>query len=139
MKEEIQKKYIELQLLNQQIKQIQEQYMLMQRQLNELAALQNNLMEIKDSNKEPEMFSSLGSGVYVASRLLDNKNVLVNVGNGVLVEKELSEAGNLIKTQMEELTKTMEKVREQLIKASVHNEELANEVNEMIQKEQNKK
>jgi len=139
MKEEIQKKYIELQLLNQQIKQIQEQYMLMQRQINELAALENNLMELKNTSRESEMFSSLGSGVYVANKLADNGKVLVNVGNGVLVEKELSEAVILVKNQIGELGKAVENIREQLVKASMHNDELTNEVNEMVQKEQGKK
>ncbi len=136
MKQEIQQKYIELQILNQQIKKVQEQFMFLQQQLAELINLETSLLDMKDTKKDSEIFSSLGSGIFVNSRLADPGNVLVNVGAGVLVTKTVDEAIKLIKVQIENVNKSQEAVKEELTKAAMYSEQLTEELNELASKEQ---
>ena len=136
MKQEIQQKYIELQILNQQIKKIQEQFMILQQQLAELINLETALLETKDVKKDSEVFSSLGSGIFVNSKLTDPENVIVNVGAGVLVKKTLDEALHLVKTQITNINQSQEAVKEELTKAVTYSEQLSQELNELASKEQ---
>src|SRR3989344_3559872 len=130
MKEEIQKKYLELQILNMQIKNVQEQFISLQQQLNELNNLEVSLTELKDVKNNKEIFSVLGSGVFVKSKLIDNENVLVNVGDGVLVKKKLNEALDLVKLQANNISGSIVIIKEELNKAILFNESLTNEINE---------
>ena len=138
MKEEIQKKYLELQILNKQIKNVQEQFISLQQQLNELNNLEESLTELKDVKNNKEIFSVLGSGVFVKSKLIDNENVLVNVGDGVLVKKKLNEALDLVKLQANNISGSIVIIKEELNKAILFNESLTNEINEMVKKENKK-
>lgn len=131
MQKEVQKKYVELQLLNQQIKSAQEQFILLQQQLNELMNLEVSIIELKDIKKNSEFFSSIGSGILVSSKLTDNEHVLVNVGAGILIEKNINEAVDLIKSQIKNVNVSLESIREQLNNAVMYSEKLTNEVNEM--------
>ena len=139
MKEEIQKKYLELQILNKQIKNVQEQFISLQQQLNELNNLEVSLTELKDVKNNKEIFSVLGSGVFVKSKLIDNENVLVNVGDGVLVKKKLNEALDLVKLQANNISGSIVIIKEELKKAILFNESLTNEINEMVKKENKNK
>jgi len=139
MKEEIQKKYLELQILNKQIKNVQEQFISLQQQLNELNNLEVSLTELKDVKNNKEIFSVLGSGVFVKSKLIDNENVLVNVGDGVLVKKKLNEALDLVKLQANNISGSIVIIKEELNKAILFNESLTNEINEMVKKENKNK
>lgn len=135
MNKEVQQKYIELQLLNQQIKKVQEQFLLFQQQLAELTSLEASLVEMKDIKKNVDMFSSLGSGIFVNSKIIDNENVLVNVGSGIIVQKSVSEAVNLVKSQIETINKSLESIKEQLVQASSYSQQLTEELNKLAQKE----
>lgn len=136
MNQEIQQKYIELQILNQQIKKVQEQFMLFQQQLAELINLETSLLDMKDTKKDSEIFSSLGSGIFINSKLSDHENVLVNVGAGVLVTKTVDDAIKLVKTQIENVTQAQESVKEELTKAAMYSEQLTQELNELASQEQ---
>ena len=137
MKEQIQQKYMELQVLNQQIKKVHEQFMFLQQQLAELTNLETSLVEMKDIKKDSEVFSSLGSGIFVNSKLTDPENVIVNVGAGVLVKKTLDEAIKLVKTQIGNANTSQAAVKEELTKAATYSEQLSKELNELASKEQN--
>ena len=136
MKQEIQQKYIELQFLNQQIKKVQEQFMFFQQQLAELINLETSLLDMKNIKEDSELFSSLGSGIFVNSKLVDPKNVLVNVGASVLVTKTVEEAIKLIKTQIENVNKSQETIKEELTKAATFSGQLTQELNELASQEQ---
>ncbi len=136
MKEEIQQKYIELQILNQQIKKVQEQFMILQHQLGELTTLETSMIEMRDIKKDSEVFSSLGSGIFINSKLADPGNVIVNVGAGVLVTKTLDEAMHLVKTQITNINQSQEAVKEELTKAAMYSEQLTVELNELSSQEQ---
>ncbi|MEK6936747.1 MAG: prefoldin subunit alpha [Nanoarchaeota archaeon] len=138
MKQEIQQKYIELQILNQQIKKVQEQFMLLQQQLAELTSLETSLIEMNDIKKDSEIFSSIGSGIFVNSKLADPGNVMVNVGAGILVTKTVEEAIKLVKVQVENVNKSQEAVKEELTKAATYSEQLTQELNELVEKDQQK-
>lgn len=100
---ELQQKYLELKSLEQQINNNQQQISILNKQINEFKNLSDNLVKIKQTKKDTEMFSPLGAGIFLKAELKDSQNVIMNVGSNTFVLKTVDEASDLIKKQIEEL------------------------------------
>src|SRR3989338_4487809 len=86
---ELEKKYTELQFISQQMKQIQNQLLLLNNQIQELTHLQQSMTEFKELKDGTEIKISIGSGIYADAILKSNNSLLVNVGAGVVVKKDI--------------------------------------------------
>jgi len=105
MDEEIQQKYIEIQTLNSQIKQIYQQILALEQQAQELKALSEGLDDLKKAKKGTEVLAMLSNGVYIKAVLQDNEEVIMNVGAKTAVCKKVEEVKSIAETQIQELTK----------------------------------
>ena len=103
--EELQKLYVEFQMLNQQIKQLESQGTALSSQLMELTATNQSLEDMKKINKGAEILVPLSSGIYTKAEIKDNKNFIVNVGSGTAVVKDIDTTKKLIETQVNEIEK----------------------------------
>ena len=130
MNKELTEKYIEFQMLSQQMQQMQQQASVLSHQANELKALSKNLSEISQTDENSEMFTNLGIGVHIKSTVKDIKKLLVNVGANTFVQKTPEETVKLVDKQAEELEKFLENMQQQLEitagKAENLREEIAN-------------
>lgn len=104
-KEDLTKKYIEFQALNQKIQQTQQQFALLSQQTEELRELIKNLKELTSVKEDSEMYTNMGIGVYIKSKIKDVKNLLVNVGSGVYVTKTPKDTIQIVGRQVVELDK----------------------------------
>jgi len=97
MNENSQEKYIELQLLSQQIQKLQEQIQILEQQLLELGNVDEGLDEISKSEKDGDILTPLGAGIFLKTKLVDEKNIILNVGSDICVTKKISDAKQLVK------------------------------------------
>lgn len=89
---------IKLQMLEQQASQFGEQLKLIDKQIEELNLLKENVSSLEKSD-ETEMFSEVGKGIYIKGQL-DKGSMLVDVGNKILVPKDSKEIGTIIGEQI---------------------------------------
>jgi|TARA_Y100000310_G_scaffold159627_1_gene159224 prefoldin alpha subunit len=106
-KEELEKKYMEFQELNQEVKTIKESMNNLGNQLLELKQLEESLNSL-DNTESKETFISLGSGIFTKATLEDSKDVLMNVGSNILVKKKTSDSKKLVTEQIQELQKLLQ-------------------------------
>src|SRR3989344_2299124 len=97
----IQQKYLELQIANQQIKQLRQHIQQFEEQLSELLLLDQGIDSLSETKIGTEMLVPLSSGIFVKVELKDNKILAVNVGSGTVVKKSISDTKGLIKKQIE--------------------------------------
>ncbi len=109
------RKLIELSMLDEENKKIEQQMQLIEQQILNLQRLAIDLDEISQ-HEEAEFLASLGSGVFVKSKLLENKKVLINVGANCVLEKSCEEAKEIIAAQTEKLKKAREELAELIAK-----------------------
>tara|TARA_Y100000034_G_scaffold49440_1_gene61156 strand:+ start:1217 stop:1627 length:411 start_codon:yes stop_codon:yes gene_type:complete len=133
-KEQAQQKYIEVQVLEQQLKQNQRNLEIMNQQLLELNAIEQSLIELKKTKKGQEMLVPLGSGIFVKSELKDNNEILTNVGADVVISKTSAEAKTFIKKQTEFVTGMISKTEKEMQSAVVKYQELKEELQGMVEK-----
>ncbi len=77
----------------------------------ELDYLKNSLEDFKKIKKGNEFLAPLTNGIFVKTRLDDNSKLLVNVGNGVVVEKTVDETKEMLNEKFSELNK----IRDELV------------------------
>ncbi|MBU0980995.1 MAG: prefoldin subunit alpha [Nanoarchaeota archaeon] len=104
----VQEKYMEYQMVEQQLKQLQQQIQAIDSKLEEAAVLFNSLEEIKAAKPGSEVLVPMSNGIFVKGTLTDASTMLVNVGGGVVVDKTVQEVKDLIKTQIDEIQKARE-------------------------------
>uniref|UniRef100_A0A3B3Y4J4 Prefoldin subunit 5 n=2 Tax=Poecilia mexicana TaxID=48701 RepID=A0A3B3Y4J4_9TELE len=86
--------------------------------ISQLKIAQNKFVEAKDSltvlnpnNKGKELLVPLTSSMYVPGTLNDVEHVLVDVGTGYYVEKNVEESKTFFKRKIDFLTKQIEKIQ----------------------------
>lgn len=134
-KEDLQRKYFEFQLLDQQLKQIQEQIFLIQQQIQELESLNANLDSISKTEKKSEILSPLGAGVFIKTELKENKEVIMNIGAKTAVLKTIPDAKKLITLQVNELKRIDMQLNEQLQQGALRASALQEEVESLAREE----
>ncbi|MBU0536789.1 MAG: prefoldin subunit alpha [Nanoarchaeota archaeon] len=135
MNKELQQKYLELQMLDQHIKQIQQNVELIENQLSELDQINQALDDLTSVKEGTEIFVPVTGGVFAKAELKDNKNLLVNVGAGTTVNKSIPETRDMISNQINEIADTRDQLLEQLQKAVRKAQKIQEELQEIQEKE----
>ncbi len=90
-----------VQVLHQESEALEERMTFVDKQVQELTDFLGHL-HVLQASSDPSFFSSVGKGVFVETRLA-NKRLLIDVGAGVLVKKEIREVQEIIQGQLEGL------------------------------------
>lgn len=99
----IQQKYAELYQVDMNMRQLQQQVEAVNQQIMELEFVVQNLDDFKNVEMNSEANCMLSPGIFVKAKITDNKNVLLNVGGGTVVEKSVDQAKELLQQQSWEL------------------------------------
>ncbi len=102
--EEIQQKYMQFQLMQQQLEQVGKHLEMLQEQNAELNLSLEAIRELEKAPLNNEFLAPIANGIFVKGELKDNKKMIVNVGSGVTVEKTAAEILELLQNQRRELT-----------------------------------
>ncbi len=130
-KNELQQKYLEFQLLTQQITEVQNHLNILRTQEKELYDLSLNLSEISKIKDKIDSYSQIGAGVYLKTKLEDTKKILVNVGSDIVVEKKVEDVEKIIKEQLKQLNETINEIEIKLTFAIEKTRNLQEEILEM--------
>lgn len=103
--QKVQQKYLELQMLDQQMKQMQKQVEAIEQQAAELDEVKQNLDSLANSKPGSSMLVPISSGIFLKAKLEDNKKLAVNVGSNTIVTKDIPEAKSMLEEQATEMRK----------------------------------
>ncbi len=131
-KKELQKKYVQLYLVREQLKAMAEEKASVEARLSEMLVTVEAISKLEGVKSGEEIWSPLGSGIFVKSDVKDTENVLVSIGAGIVVKKSGTYALEILKTRLEDLvnidtqmTAEMEKLKHQGDNLEKQLEELA--------------
>lgn len=127
-KEDIQKKYLELQILEQQISQLQQQSQILHQQIQELTFLSESIEGISQIKDNTEILIPLGAGVYAKGELKDNKELIMNVGANTTTIKSVKEARMVIEDQIAQLKNMLDQIASELTRANATGHDLQHEI-----------
>lgn len=130
MPKEIQQKVIEIRIVENQIKNLEEQLAMIEQHLLEFQALNVNLDEVK-SNKQKEMFVPLGRDVFLKAELKSSDNVLVNVGANVVLEMPVENAKHAVEKQKLRIIQARDMIMNEVNKLLERFAQIEQEINAM--------
>lgn len=103
--QELQKRYTEYQMTQQQFKYINDQLKVIEKQVQELTIAQESVNEIIKQNKDTDTLVHIGAGIFTKAKYVPDKEFTVNVGADCAVTKSHEDTLKLLNSQLEELTK----------------------------------
>jgi len=118
--QELQQKYMQIQMLEQQMVQVNKQLQMIDKQVLELNNVGEALEEIKNTKPGTELLVPLSSGIFIKAALVESDSVQVNVGSDVVTSKTFDEAKTLITSQISEIIKVKEQLSKDLEQLGVH-------------------
>lgn len=131
---ELQQRVIELNMLDQKCKEIQQQVTVIDQQLTELQILENNINEIKKIEDNSETLSQLGQGIFINSRVNKTDEIFIDIGSKIVVKKTAEEARELIKKRIEQVMNIRGLIFQELNNIILNIQLLEKEIQKKIQK-----
>ena len=124
--------YMEFQMLEQHIRQLQSQLEMVTHQLMELAATSSSLDEFKKISSGKDIFVPLSAGIFAKASIKDTSDLLVNVGANVAVKKDIDSTKKLIQGQMDEIRKIQKQMADELDKMMHHAAQLEMQLQSIV-------
>ena len=133
--DEMQQKYLELNLLDSQMKQFQEQIRAVEEQLMQLAVSMQAVSEIEKIEGKSEVLIPITDGVFAKGAISDAKSLIVSIGAGTCVTKTPEETRKMLQEKMEELREYSRQLSLQLDKLSASAMKIEGSLREIIESE----
>lgn len=105
---EMQQKYMEMSLYDQQLKQIQQQMQQIEQQAMEVEYVVQCLADMANVEPDTEILVPMSSGIFIKAKIVDTKTALINVGGNTAIEKPFSDVQDMLRIQVKELRKVQE-------------------------------
>ena len=112
--EKLQKLYLEFQMLEQQIKQLEKQSNSLNNHLVELMSTSQSLEELKKVGEKSEILIPISTGIYAKAELKGKDSFIVNVGANIAINKDLESTKKIISDQVKEIGQVHENVSQEL-------------------------
>lgn len=105
-----QEQIIQIQLMDQEVNHLNEQLKIVEQNISEMNELIKSLNEIE---KEDDILANLGKRIYIPVKIKE-KELIVDVGKGILIRKAIPETKELIKEQVGKLIEGKNQIMERL-------------------------
>ena len=103
----------EINIYKQQVELIQNQIDLIRASMAEVEALSNTLDDLKGKDSI-EAFVPVGAGSFMRAELKNTDDIIISIGAGVAVKKDVEGAKEIIAAQKEDLADSLDKMLAQL-------------------------
>lgn len=113
MEKDKEKIIFELGLMDSRAREFEQQIMIIDRQLQELRLIQEDLENLSKNGKK-EVLMPLSSDILVKGNITDSENVLVNVGAGVVLKKNINEAKDITEKHEKKISEVKEKLLDEI-------------------------
>jgi prefoldin alpha subunit len=94
---------MQLSMIQEEARKLEEQLNIINQQIREFDLLKESLDNIENVKSE-KVLTSLGKGVFIESKI-ESKELLVNIGNNVVLKRSTKETKDIIDKQIRELEK----------------------------------
>ena len=114
--QELQKRYMTLQILKQQLTAMAEEKSALASKIDEISMTTEALKKLESIKKGEEIWSTMGSGAFVRSDIKDTDNVLVAAGAGIVVKETRQRGIEILSGRLDELRKIDEQLAVEITK-----------------------
>ena len=124
----LQEKYMEFQILQQQIEQLSKYMEELDAKLEEFSLTKENIEGMEKVPQNAETLVSLAPGIFAQAEIKENKKFVINVGANVLVEKTIPQIAELLNKQIEEISQAQMQMDQNLLAMNQRMKDLIKEL-----------
>jgi prefoldin alpha subunit len=135
--EYVQQRYMQLQMIAGQINQIKEQMEYVTAKINEMEDLNQNLEQMKSWKKGKDILAPIGVNTFVRAELVENSEVIMEVGSKVMLAKTIDSARETNTSQINELREFSLQLTNEFSRLNEEHSSIEMELAEKIQALQN--
>jgi prefoldin alpha subunit len=132
MKEDFQKKVVQFQILESNLKALQEKADELNQRIEEIQSTKTAIEELKQI-KPSNALIPLGSGNFVSGKIENVEEVIIGIGSGIAIKKKREDAIIVLDNTMKELERSLDDVRNHIMSIALQLEKLQEEL-EKLQK-----
>ena len=125
---ERQKEIFELNMLDMQLRQMEQQAMMVEQQILEQQTTSHNLDELKKTKNGQNMLFPFSKDIFIEGKLEKN-DVLVNIGSKTLVRKSIEDAKKIVVKQRDRLLDVSDEIKAKMSEIIARISELEKELN----------
>jgi prefoldin alpha subunit len=111
--EELRRLSVEMRYLEQTAETLQQRISMVNAAITDLTYASMTLEGIETEKENAELLVPIGGNSYVKAKISDTNKIIIGLGAGVSIEKNLPEAKVTLKERLEDLTKTMNAAQQQ--------------------------
>ena len=132
-KKNLRSKLLEFQLVENRLKVLESRRNLI---LSKIAEIERTIQCLNDVQKsgESEILLSIGSNVYVPGSLKKSEKILVELGAGVIVEKNFEGARSFLEKRLKILENGIASIENEIVNLSQRLNELGREIRKKVEK-----
>jgi prefoldin alpha subunit len=124
--EDIQQKYMQFQMLQQQMEEINQHLEMLNQNNAELEISINAIRELGKTEPGNEVLAPIANGIFIKTKLEDNQKLIVNVGSDSTVEKTPEQVIRMLEEQVTQ-------IHERMNEAEMVTQELNNQAMKIFQ------
>jgi len=122
--------FFKINMLDQYMKNIQQQIEAVENEIVELNSLKKGLEELKNSSGK-EIFSSIGKNIFVKTKII-SEELLVRIGGDTLIKKSIPETAKIMEVQIKKLENIKEELLNEIEKLNKEAEKLLSSIESKI-------
>ena len=100
---QMQQKYMELQMLDQQMKNVQKQVEAIEQKASEVEETQQSLDALGAAKKGTDMWVPIANGIFLKAQLAENSKLGVNVGSNIVATKDIPSTKAMLAEQAKDM------------------------------------
>lgn len=112
MKDDVQKKIVQFQILEANLKALQEREELINERLAEIENTKAAIEELKKT-KPGKTLIPIGSGNFISGKIDDTEELIIGIGSGVAIKKKREDAAEILDSKFKEFEKDLNELRNQ--------------------------
>ena len=113
---ELQRKYLQLQLYKHQLNALTEEKNNIDARIAEFRMTLGVLEKLGTIKNNSEIWSPIGSNTFAIAEIKDTENVLVNIGEGVLMKSTKERSIEILQSQLNELSEVNKSLEAEIMK-----------------------
>jgi len=130
MKEDFQKKVVQFQILESNLKALQEKADELNQRIEEIQSTKTAIEELKQI-KPSNALIPLGSGNFVSGKIENAEEVIIGIGSGIAIKKKREDAIIVLDNTMKELERSLDDVRNHIMSIALQLEKLQEELEKL--------
>jgi prefoldin alpha subunit len=131
--EQIQQKYMQFQMIQQQLEEVNQHLGMLNEQSSELDISIEAVKQIAKTKLDNEFLAPVANGIFIKGVLKENQKLVVNVGMNTTVEKTIPEVVELLEEQKKEILARIIETDSMMMKMNSEAMKIFKEVEEEVQ------